>query len=112
MITLFFCFATVQQNRLLDPVIHGDYPAKMRELVGNRLPTFTEEQKTLIKGSTDFIGVNYYRSFFAKDEPNKFVIDNLDNYDALATKQCKFLLQIHSDYCLHYKRKQTPISLP
>lgn len=31
-----------------------------------RLPTFTEEDKALVKGSFDFIGFNYYTSRYAK----------------------------------------------
>ncbi|KAL5057649.1 hypothetical protein RYX36_029253 [Vicia faba] len=72
---------------VLDPLFKGDYPTSMKELVGDRLPKFTEEEKKLIKGSLDFIGINYYRSFFGKDEPNKFLINSLDNYDSLAIKQ-------------------------
>ncbi|PON72197.1 Glycoside hydrolase [Trema orientale] len=49
----------------LEPLIFGDYPKSMREIVQVRLPTFTEEEKKLIKGSLDFIGVNYYTSRYA-----------------------------------------------
>lgn len=73
----------------MDPLCNGDYPSSMKELVRDRLPKFTEEEKRLIKGSLDFIGINYYRSFFGKDEPNKFLIMGLDNYDSLAIKQGK-----------------------
>lgn len=39
----------------------------MRELItGNRLPTFTDEEKEMVKGSFDFIGVNHYTSSFIK----------------------------------------------
>lgn len=34
--------------------IDGDYPPLMRELVGQYLPTFTEEEKALVLNSTDF----------------------------------------------------------
>lgn len=40
----------------------GDYPITMRNIVKERLPTFTEEEKTLVKGSFDFIGINYFSS--------------------------------------------------
>jgi beta-glucosidase/6-phospho-beta-glucosidase/beta-galactosidase len=32
----------------------------MRDTVGDRLPTFTEEQKKMIIGATDFVAINYY----------------------------------------------------
>ena len=48
----------------------GDYPKSMKESVKERLPAFTEEEKTSLKGSFDFLGINYYLSGFAKNEPN------------------------------------------
>ncbi|KAF2567851.1 hypothetical protein F2Q68_00023922 [Brassica cretica] len=36
---------------------------------GGRLPTFTEQQSKMLKGSYDFIGINYYSSSYAKDVP-------------------------------------------
>jgi len=44
----------------LDPMTTGEYPASMRETMGNRLPTFTEEQKKIVIGSTDFVAINFY----------------------------------------------------
>jgi len=38
----------------------GDYPAPMKQLLGDRLPTFTQQQKNLLKGSADFFGLNHY----------------------------------------------------
>jgi len=49
----------------MDPLINGDYPVSMRTLVGNRLPNITKEQSKLIKGSFDFIGLNYYTTNYA-----------------------------------------------
>lgn len=42
------------------PPAQGDYPAVMRERVGNRLPRFTREQKEALKGSADFFGLHHY----------------------------------------------------
>ncbi|KAK4542943.1 hypothetical protein RGQ29_033164 [Quercus rubra] len=53
----------------LDPLINGDYPHSMRSLVKDRLPKFTEEQSMLVKGSFDFIGLNYYTAFYATYAP-------------------------------------------
>ncbi|CAN1766864.1 Beta-glucosidase 17 [Linum perenne] len=49
------------------PVVHGDYPESMKALVGDRLPKFTEEEKQMMKGSVDFLGVNYYSAYYAED---------------------------------------------
>ncbi|XP_022635277.1 beta-glucosidase 13-like [Vigna radiata var. radiata] len=72
---------------ILDPVVYGDYPKIMRDLVGNRLPNFTEDEKNMVAGSTDFIGINYYTSHFAKHETNKTNISLTDNYDALGSSE-------------------------
>ncbi|CAA7037184.1 unnamed protein product [Microthlaspi erraticum] len=50
----------------LDPTTTGDYPQSMKDAVGTRLPKFTKEQKEKLKGSADFVGINYYFSFFAR----------------------------------------------
>lgn len=85
----------VSTNRILDPVVYGDYPKIMRDLVGNRLPNFTEEEKIFVAGSTDFIGINYYTSHFAKHETNKTNMILSDNYDALGISVGKFFFKLH-----------------
>ncbi|KAM7476683.1 hypothetical protein LguiB_023926 [Lonicera macranthoides] len=44
----------------IHPLTYGDYPRIMRTLVGKRLPKFTSEQAATMKGSFDFLGLNYY----------------------------------------------------
>lgn len=51
---------------MMDPLTQGDYPFVMRALVGDRLPLFTAKQSKMIKGSFDFIGINYYTTNYAK----------------------------------------------
>lgn len=46
-----------------DPIYFGDYPQVMKDIVGDRLPVFTEEESTLIAGSNDFFGLNHYTSW-------------------------------------------------
>ncbi|XP_022853054.1 beta-glucosidase-like [Olea europaea var. sylvestris] len=53
------------------PVVTGDYPPVMRKLVGDRLPQFTQEQAKLVKGSYDFLGINYYTSSYASNSPSE-----------------------------------------
>ncbi|XP_065631160.1 beta-glucosidase 12-like [Quercus suber] len=53
----------------MDPLTNGDYPHSMRSLVGDRLPKFTKEQSKLLKGSLDFLGLNYYTTNYAADAP-------------------------------------------
>lgn len=49
-----------------DPIWKGDYPASMRKRCSDRLPTFTEEEKQLIKGSSEFFGLNHYSTAYVK----------------------------------------------
>ncbi|KIK67858.1 glycoside hydrolase family 1 protein [Collybiopsis luxurians FD-317 M1] len=43
-----------------DPIYLGHYPPYMREVLGSRLPEFSEEELLLVKGSSDFYGMNTY----------------------------------------------------
>ncbi|KAM7497262.1 hypothetical protein LguiA_021676 [Lonicera macranthoides] len=53
----------------LEPVTTGDYPLVMRSLIGKRLPKFTREESKMLKGSYDFVGLNYYTAFYAAHIP-------------------------------------------
>lgn len=45
-----------------DPCWFGDYPAVMRERLGELLPVFTQQDAALLRRSMDFIALNYYTS--------------------------------------------------
>lgn len=49
-----------------DPIYHGDYPSSMRAQLGSRLPTFTNEEIALVKGSNDFYGMNHYTANYIR----------------------------------------------
>lgn len=49
----------------MEPLNSGHYPAEMVKYVRKRLPIFSEEQSSMVKGSYDFIGLNYYTSNYA-----------------------------------------------
>ncbi|KAK2992138.1 hypothetical protein RJ640_026770 [Escallonia rubra] len=69
----------------MDPLTTGDYCRTMRSLVGNRLPKFTAEQAKLIKGSMDFLGLNYYTAQFAVDKPSSNGVNQSYTTDSRAT---------------------------
>jgi len=50
-----------------DPIYRGDYPQSMKERVGERLPRFTDEEKELLQGSSDFFGLNHYTTMLASE---------------------------------------------
>ena len=52
-----------------DPVFFGDYPAAMKQILGERLPSFSDEEKQLLKGSADFFGLNHYGTNWVSDAP-------------------------------------------
>ncbi|KAL9235760.1 hypothetical protein vseg_010496 [Gypsophila vaccaria] len=64
----------------MHPLVHGDYPEIMKTNVCKRMPNFTKNQSKLVKGSFDFIGLNYYTVILVKDtglmaEPRDYTHD-------------------------------------
>jgi len=55
----------------MEPLTKGEYPKSMRSMLGNRLPEFTREESRQLKGSFDFLGLNYYSSFYAAHAPHQ-----------------------------------------
>ncbi|KAJ3864226.1 glycoside hydrolase family 1 protein [Lentinula novae-zelandiae] len=48
------------EGGMQDPIYLGHYPPYMREMLGSRLPEFSEQEIELVKGSSDFYGMNTY----------------------------------------------------
>lgn len=53
----------------MEPLTTGEYPHTMQSLVKNRLPKFSLEQSNMVKGSFDFLGLNYYTAFYVAHIP-------------------------------------------
>src|SRR5271163_609477 len=54
----------------------------MRKQLGSRLPTFTPEESALIKGSSDFYGMNTYTSDYIKHKSTPpSVLDYMGNVE-------------------------------
>nr|XP_009394432.1 PREDICTED: beta-glucosidase 1 [Musa acuminata subsp. malaccensis] len=51
----------------LHPIIYGEYPKSMQEIVQARLPKFTEEEIKMVKGSIDYVGINQYTAYYMFD---------------------------------------------
>ncbi|CAN1856459.1 Beta-glucosidase 44 [Linum perenne] len=55
----------------LHPIVYGEYPKTMQEILGNRLPKFTKEEGKMVKGSFDYIGINQYTAYYMYDPHQK-----------------------------------------
>ncbi|XP_058748878.1 beta-glucosidase 12-like [Vicia villosa] len=74
----------------MEPLTTGKYPQSMRSLVGKRLPEFSKKQARLLKGSFDFLGLNYYTSNYATNAPqlkNSKPNYNTDSHANLTTER-------------------------
>lgn len=56
-----------REGWFLDPIVYGEYPPIMQELVGTRLPRIKPDLSKKLRGSYDFIGVNYYGARYVAD---------------------------------------------
>nr|WNF20694.1 strictosidine beta-d-glucosidase 1 [Mitragyna speciosa] len=61
----------------MEPLTTGDYPKTMRKLVGSRLPKFSAEQSKQLKGSYDFLGLNYYTADYVTSASSSTTGGNL-----------------------------------
>lgn len=76
---------SLQLGLWANPLYHGDYPEIVKERVGNRsrlegrnqsrLPSFTEEEKKLVKGTSDFFCVNIYDSALVTNMQNDPIVE-------------------------------------
>ncbi|XP_006818285.1 cytosolic beta-glucosidase-like [Saccoglossus kowalevskii] len=77
------------------PIFIGDYPDVMKEqilkksraqgLTSSRLPSFTEEEINLIRGTSDFIGLNYYTTQLVRHaETETLPVGFLEDQDQVA----------------------------
>ncbi|CAA6657407.1 unnamed protein product [Spirodela intermedia] len=62
-----------QLGWFMDPLFFGEYPSSMRTRVGNRLPKFSPQEAVSVKGSLDFVGINYYTTYYAMNDKRKIV---------------------------------------
>ncbi|XP_021602504.1 cyanogenic beta-glucosidase-like [Manihot esculenta] len=58
----------------MDPLTYSQYPKTVQNLIGDKLLNFIDEETQLLRGSYDFIGLQYYTSYYAK--PNVSIDSN------------------------------------
>ncbi|KAH6799037.1 hypothetical protein C2S51_035521 [Perilla frutescens var. frutescens] len=55
----------------LEPIVHGRYPENMiNNVPPDNLASFTPQEIRKLKGSLDFLGLNYYTAEYASDVPD------------------------------------------
>lgn len=101
-----------------DPIYKGSYPQRVKDILGDRRPDFTAEEMAIVKGSSDFFGLNTYTTHLARkssimtqgpdtyvpagnghgDELNGHVKTGSTRSDGspLGT-QCEYTTAVHSD---------------
>uniref|UniRef100_A0A7N2LUS6 Uncharacterized protein n=1 Tax=Quercus lobata TaxID=97700 RepID=A0A7N2LUS6_QUELO len=85
-----------------DPLVYGDYPDVMKKYLGSRLPAFTNFESNLVKGSFDFLGLNYYNMLYIKDDSSKLNMD-VGDFDAdMAIELTVFRDETEVAYYLSY----------
>uniref|UniRef100_A0A7N1A0M9 Beta-glucosidase n=1 Tax=Kalanchoe fedtschenkoi TaxID=63787 RepID=A0A7N1A0M9_KALFE len=52
----------------MHPLVFGDYPSSMKETVGVRLPSFTQNEARMVEGSAAFVGLNHYFAVAVKSK--------------------------------------------
>ncbi len=70
-----------------DPIYLGDYPQVMKDRLGDRLPSFTNEDKKIIHGSSDFFGLNHYTTMLVSDASGKLVESSVYGNGGLSEDQ-------------------------
>jgi len=76
-----------------DPIYKGDYPAEMRERLGDRLPQFTDEDMAMIRNSSDFFGLNHYTTMYAAQAKHGEAQDNIAGNGGISEDQAVNLSQ-------------------
>ncbi|KLO12387.1 glycoside hydrolase family 1 protein [Schizopora paradoxa] len=57
----------VKPGWFADPIYKGYYPALLKDMLGDRLPDFSEDEWKVIKGSSEFYGLNTYSTFLVQE---------------------------------------------
>ncbi|KIM36262.1 glycoside hydrolase family 1 protein [Hebeloma cylindrosporum] len=61
-----------------DPIYLGFYPPYMREVLGDRMPDFTSDEWMIVKGSSDFYGMNTYTTNLCRGGGDDELQGNVD----------------------------------
>ncbi|KAL0397310.1 UNVERIFIED_CONTAM: Beta-glucosidase 44 [Sesamum calycinum] len=79
----------------MHPLVYGEYPKTMQNIVGKRLPKFTKEEVKMVKGSFDFVGINQYTAYYMYDAKQTNSKDLGYQQDWQCGFACEKLVQLH-----------------
>ncbi|KAL5072673.1 hypothetical protein RYX36_011657, partial [Vicia faba] len=85
----------------LNPFIFGEYPDVMKKNVGSRLPYFTSKESNLVKGSIDFLGINFYYAYYVKNNPK-----------SLQKKDRDYTSDMAAELILYFGNGTSPYEIP
>lgn len=76
-----------------------EYPAGMHEQLGDRLPIFTEEEKKLVRNSSELYGMNSYTAFYVRNRGGQpaDINDHKGNVEILDTNKAGESRGLESD---------------
>lgn len=83
--------------RFLNPFKFGDYPDIMKRNAGSRLPSFTQKESNLVRGSIDFLGINFYYSFYVKNSPGSLQMEDRDYMADMSVEMASMFLRSFPD---------------
>ncbi|CAA6663448.1 unnamed protein product [Spirodela intermedia] len=110
---------------VLDPLVFGDYPKSMKKIVGSKIPSITDSQSKQLKGSIDFIAINYYSSLYVSNDPTpkrglqdfngdtsalfqSYLLYLKDTYGNLPSTSMKMVRLIFYEFYFYLQLKSTP----
>uniref|UniRef100_A0A7N2LUU9 Beta-glucosidase 11-like n=1 Tax=Quercus lobata TaxID=97700 RepID=A0A7N2LUU9_QUELO len=85
-----------------DPLVYGDYPDVMKKIAGSRLPAFANLESNQVKGSFDFLGLNYYFGLYIKDNSSKLSMEVRDFFTDMAIEVSVSRDESEVPYCFSY----------
>ncbi|KAK7838677.1 hydroxyisourate hydrolase [Quercus suber] len=85
--------ARLYKEKYADPLVYGDYPDVLEKIAGSRLPAFTNLESNQVKGSFDFLGLNYYFGLYIKDNSSKLSMEVRDFFADMAIEVSACLTQ-------------------
>ncbi|TQD70161.1 hypothetical protein C1H46_044307 [Malus baccata] len=87
----------------LDPLFFGEYPLSMKKLVDKRLPEISQEISNFLVGTLDFVGLNHYTTYYARNDRTrirKFIMQDATSDAAVISTPYKGGVAIGERVCL------------